>query len=119
MIGFIGTLVTILLIALKYSAIADLHNFHFTVAQALGFSVSTSRLLANDPNTETITSNHYKDFLPFIIQLSWAADSTELDRILRFYRQPITSLSSLDSVLICIQLLRKQFSRLWCRVVPV
>jgi hypothetical protein len=29
----------------------------------LGFSVSTSRLLATDLNTETITSNYYEDFL--------------------------------------------------------
>jgi hypothetical protein len=40
---------------MKYSAIADLHTFHFTVAHALGFSVFTSRFLATDLNTETIT----------------------------------------------------------------
>jgi hypothetical protein len=56
MIGFIGTSVTYyLLITLKYSAIADLHNLHFTVAHALGGSVSTNRLLATDFNTETST----------------------------------------------------------------
>jgi hypothetical protein len=49
MIGFI---------TLKYSAIADLHNLHFTAAHALGFSISTSRLLATDLNTETSTSKH-------------------------------------------------------------
>jgi hypothetical protein len=48
----------VLLITFKYSAIADLHNLQFTVAYALGFSVSTSRLLTTDLNTETITSNH-------------------------------------------------------------
>jgi hypothetical protein len=46
-----------------YSAIADLHTFQFTVAHALGFLVSTSRLLASDLNTETSTSNHYEVFL--------------------------------------------------------
>jgi hypothetical protein len=34
-------------------AIADLHTFQFTFAHELGFSVSTSRLLATDLNTET------------------------------------------------------------------
>jgi hypothetical protein len=39
---------------------ADLHTFQFTVAHALGFSVSTSRLLATDLHTQTVTSNHYR-----------------------------------------------------------
>jgi hypothetical protein len=39
----------------KYSAIADLHTFQFTAAQAVGFSVSTGHFLAKDLNTETIT----------------------------------------------------------------
>jgi hypothetical protein len=34
---------------------SDLHTFQFTVARALGFPVSTSRLLATDLNTETVT----------------------------------------------------------------
>jgi hypothetical protein len=55
MIGFITTSVThSLLITLKYkqySAIADLHRLQFTVANALGFSVSTSRLPATAFNT--------------------------------------------------------------------
>jgi hypothetical protein len=55
MIGFIGTLVTISLNYNQHSAIADLHNLEFTVAHALGFSVSISRLLATDLNTENIT----------------------------------------------------------------
>jgi hypothetical protein len=54
-----------------YSAIADLHNLQFTVAHALGFSVSTSRLLATDLNTETSTSNYYEVFLPFLVQSPW------------------------------------------------
>jgi hypothetical protein len=42
-----------------YSAITDLHTFQFTIAHALGFSLSTTHLLAMDLNTETITSNHW------------------------------------------------------------
>jgi hypothetical protein len=34
----------VLLITLKYSAIADLHNFQFTVAHALGVSISWQRI---------------------------------------------------------------------------
>jgi hypothetical protein len=60
-----------LLITLKYKqyrAIIDLHTFHFTIAHALGFSLSTSCLLATDLNTETITSNHYAVVLLFRLQ---------------------------------------------------
>jgi hypothetical protein len=45
-VGFIGTSVKISLNCNQYSAMADLHTFQFTVAQALGFPVSTSRPLA-------------------------------------------------------------------------
>jgi hypothetical protein len=55
MIGFISTSVTISLSHNQYSASADLHTFQFTVAQALGFSVSTCRLLATDLKTEIST----------------------------------------------------------------
>jgi hypothetical protein len=59
------------LITLKYSAITDLYNLQFIIAHALRFSVSTSRLLARDLNTETSTSNHYEVFLPFLVQSLW------------------------------------------------
>jgi hypothetical protein len=62
-----------------YSAIADLHTFQFTVVHSLRFSVFTSRLLATDLNTETITSNHHEVFL--------------------------SSLTLYSSALICIQLI--------------
>jgi hypothetical protein len=56
MIGFISSWVThsllVTLIYRQYSAIADVHTFQFTVAHTLGFSVSTSHLLATDLNTE-------------------------------------------------------------------
>jgi hypothetical protein len=38
-------------------------QFQVTVAHALGFSISTSRFLATDLNTETSTSYHYEVFL--------------------------------------------------------
>jgi hypothetical protein len=44
----------------------DLYTFHFTAIHALGFSFSTSRILAMELNTETITSNHYEVFLPIL-----------------------------------------------------
>jgi hypothetical protein len=56
------------------SAIADLHTFQFIAARALGFSVSTSRILAMDLNTGTISSNHYEVFLSFLLQSPWNAD---------------------------------------------
>jgi hypothetical protein len=54
----------VLLIILNYNAIADIHNLQITAAHAVGFSVFTSRLLATDPNIETITSNHYEAHSP-------------------------------------------------------
>jgi hypothetical protein len=68
----------------QYSAIADLHNFQFTVAHAIGFSVSTSRIRATGLDTGTITSNHYEVFLPFFIPSSWTDDSPELDPVQSF-----------------------------------
>jgi hypothetical protein len=52
----------------QYSAISELHNFQFTVEHALGFSDSTSRILATDLNIGTNTSNHYEALLPFLLQ---------------------------------------------------
>jgi hypothetical protein len=60
----------IILITIKYSAIADLHNFQFTVAHALGFLVSI-HLLATDLNTETSASHHYEVLLLFCLQSLW------------------------------------------------
>jgi hypothetical protein len=71
MTGFTGTSVTISLNYNLYSTITDLHTFQFTVAHALGFSVSTSHLLATDLNRETITSNRYEVFLLFHLQSPW------------------------------------------------
>jgi hypothetical protein len=69
----------------QYRVIADVHTFQLTFAYALGLPVSTSRLLVTDLNIETITSNHYKVFLPFLTQSPWNADPPELDPILQFY----------------------------------
>jgi hypothetical protein len=65
MIGFISTLVTMSPNYNQYSSISDLHIFQLTVAHALGFPVSTSRLMATDLNTETSASNNYEVFFLF------------------------------------------------------
>jgi hypothetical protein len=44
----------------QYSTISVLHQLLFTVAHALGFYVSTSRFLAMDLNTQTVTVLHSK-----------------------------------------------------------
>jgi hypothetical protein len=49
----------------NYYTITDFHTFQSSVAHALGFSVSSSCLLAIDLNTEISTSNHYEVFLLF------------------------------------------------------
>jgi hypothetical protein len=67
MTGFITTSITVsLLVTLNTVLSLYLHNLQFTVAHALGFSVSASRLLATGLNTETSTSNHYEVFLSSI-----------------------------------------------------
>jgi hypothetical protein len=68
MIGFIGALVTISLNYSQYSAITDLHNLQFTVTHTLGFLVFPSHLLKIDLYTEISTLNHYKVFLPILVQ---------------------------------------------------
>jgi hypothetical protein len=85
MIGFIDTSVTISLSHTYYSAITELHTFQFTVAHALGFSVSTSHLLAVDLNTETSTPNHYEVILQFLVQSLWNLE-TQLKTPLSFKR---------------------------------
>jgi hypothetical protein len=71
MTGFISISVTISLNYNQQSAIADLHTFQFISSHALGFSISTSRLLATDLNTEINTSDHYEVFLRFLVQSPW------------------------------------------------
>jgi hypothetical protein len=48
MIGFLGTLYTVLWTTGNYSAIADLLTLYFTVTHALWLSVFTSRILVTD-----------------------------------------------------------------------
>jgi hypothetical protein len=62
------------LIALFGLSTAFIYTGNRTVevnAHALGFLVSTSRLLTADLNIETITSNHYEVFLSFRVQSPW------------------------------------------------
>jgi hypothetical protein len=61
MIGFISASAIISLNYNQYIAIADLRTFQFTVAQALGFSVSTSRLLATE-----LTHRNYNSFIELL-----------------------------------------------------
>jgi hypothetical protein len=85
MIGFIGTWLQSVLITINtthtyklYSAIDDLQTFQFTAAHALGFSLYTSRLLATDLNTETITSNYYEVILSSLTLYSSVLICTQL-----------------------------------------
>jgi hypothetical protein len=75
----------LLLVILIYSAIADLHTFQSTVAHPLGFSVSTSRLLAADLNTESSTSDHYEYSCYFVFN-HYGTSELEilLDSLLQF-----------------------------------
>jgi hypothetical protein len=107
MIGFIGTSITVVLNYNQYSGIANLQNLKFIVAHALGFSVATSRLVAMDLSTVTIISNNCKVFLPFLVQSPWTADSPELDPVLEFYRQAISSLSEIISAAKSLPLYRR------------
>jgi hypothetical protein len=85
----------------NYSSIAILHTFQFTVANALGFSVFTSRILATDLSqshcifNSHMTSSWYSliPFLPFPA----AANSEDL-----------TQFSS-DNYSVFLQLLNSQF----------
>jgi hypothetical protein len=94
MIGFIGTSVKIPLNYNQYSSIADLHPFHFIVAHALGFSVSTSRLLETDFNMGTITSNHCEVFFDPILHCLFS-----LSISLYAWNLLVRILNSLDSTL--------------------
>jgi hypothetical protein len=68
MIGFIDDFFVQFLLSIQpYSIIADLRTFQFTVAQAIGSSISISSILATALNTGTVTSNHYED-LSFLLQ---------------------------------------------------
>jgi hypothetical protein len=66
--------VTISLNYTQYSASAYFHGFHFTVAHALGFSLSNSRCLVGDLNTRTVTSKQYDVFLSFLLRSPSTAD---------------------------------------------
>jgi hypothetical protein len=55
MIGYTDALYIQLGTTGNYSAIADLHTLYFTVTHALGFSVFTSRTLATDFITASLS----------------------------------------------------------------
>jgi hypothetical protein len=97
MIGFIGASLQLHLVTISM-ALSLIYTLSSSPLHTLGFSVSTSRILATDHHTETITSNHYEVFWSFLLQSPWTASS------------PILSLQSpwfltlYSSVLICTQL---------------
>jgi hypothetical protein len=84
----------------KYSAIAILHTFQFTVAHALGFSVFTSRILVTDVSQSHCHFNSYMKsswhslipFWPFLFN-RLGLPSPELDPILfrLLFRTPFYS----------------------------
>jgi hypothetical protein len=78
MIGFIGAALQLQFRLQPIQSYRWLHNLQFTVAHALGFSVSTSRLLATDLNTGTIISNHYEIFLSSLTLYSFVLICTQL-----------------------------------------
>jgi hypothetical protein len=73
---------------------ADLYNLDFIVVRALGFSVSASRLLATDLNTETITSNHYEVFLCSLTLYASVLIGTQLTFTIHVGHAPFSSLYS-------------------------
>jgi hypothetical protein len=79
MIGFINTLyIHATRDYRQYSSIANLHIFQFTVAQALSFSVFTSRILATDLSQFLCNLNSYS-LIPFLPFLQLPIRKTQLD----------------------------------------
>jgi hypothetical protein len=76
-LDLLAPLVQVLLMTLKYSAIAGLHIFQFAVAHALWFPVFTGRLLATDLDTEISTSNVFEVFLLIRLQSLWNLGTTK------------------------------------------
>jgi hypothetical protein len=60
------------LLITSHTALSLIYTFQFTVAHALGFSIT--RCLVADPNTGTITSKHYEVFLSFLLPSPLNAD---------------------------------------------
>jgi hypothetical protein len=75
MIGFIDTLHNQLVLTINYSAIANLSISQITRTRY--------PFPGNGFITGTITSNHYKVLLPFLVQSPRNADPTELGPILQ------------------------------------
>jgi hypothetical protein len=64
------------------------------VARALGFSISTSRLLTPDLNTGTVKSNHYEVFLSSLTSYSSVLICTQLIVTIHYGHAPFSSLCS-------------------------
>jgi hypothetical protein len=114
-IGFIGTSVTISLNYNQYSVIADLHTFQFTVAHALGFSVSTSRLLATDLNNGYV-------FTVSTLSVSWQRILTHersLQITMKSSSTQFSSANSLSQIRCMTGISRSEFSTAVCRCIPI
>jgi hypothetical protein len=88
----------------QYSDIAVLHTFQFTVAQALGFSVFTSRILATDLSQSHCNFNsHMKSswysLIPFLPFLQLPIPKTRLDyfRLLLYTPSRLLTVPSYNS----------------------
>jgi hypothetical protein len=98
MIGFIDVFfVQSFLITISTAISLIYHTLQFTIAHALGFSVSTSCILATDLKTRTITSNHYEVILSFLVQSLCNADLPELEQILF----PVSWFLTMHSSVLC------------------
>jgi hypothetical protein len=76
MIGFIDPSLQLHLFTINTTRtykLSLIYTLSSSPLHTLGFSVSTSRLVATDLNTGTITSYYYKVFLSFLLQSLWNA----------------------------------------------
>jgi hypothetical protein len=101
MIGLISSWVTHSLLLTcthrQYSAIAHLHTFQFTVAHALRFPVTTSRLLATGLDTGIIkvSLNHTLQILPIKTSLHRSTLATNAENSPRTTRELLENYCSL------------------------
>jgi hypothetical protein len=92
MIGFIDALYTPLGTTGNYSSCADLHTLKFTVTHALGFSVFTSRILATDFITVSLS-----------LQITHEVFFSQSTSLLTISSQSSSTADSLSSISSCFQ----------------
>jgi hypothetical protein len=99
MTGFIDAFFVQSLLITINTALSLIYTLSSSSLHTRQNSVSPSRLLATDLNTETSTSNNYEVFLSFLLQLPWTTDSLNSTQFHLVYCIPIPLV--LDSVLLC------------------